>query len=537
MAKITGNVRILPAYKVRYAKMNGENNDIGVPALSDGNNKISPEKSLLAMVKKTGIVCLKYDRAGTATILPYLEKLFKYKDWHKKVMVSTVEIFYKNRTTDQNRLLWGLLQVLSMELYHDNGHTEDLYYEIIDLVAPREEQSRLTGNTLAKRGSQMNTVEFAQVIEWVFNYMMEHGLNMSSPEDIEKYWREWAVWRWSQGVDPLSQTYKDVNEYREKVNYCEACRTFLRYEASTGRYDTSTGKEGNLAHIVSKGSGGADELWNRMHLCSEHHIGVQHQKGWGELVAQYTHLENRVNAARKKAGQLPIDRNVGKVEEDMKPSEPEKIEQKALNNDLSTNEGIKCLYYCESSGDWVISSKDMGSVYTNICEAEQGEVLEAISEQYKLNHIDSVTADRILHEVGVLPFYVQYEKDRVSEAMEGIEIEKQKLSVNIYLWNNIKTNNYWVGPDDNELSADIKMICPANLDAVRLEIARIYEDGGIKAEEADRILLSVFADPIYVKAESAKDSQQDLFKEPETGKDDVPESEPETELDEELDIF
>ena len=444
MAKIIGDVRILPAYKLRYVKMDGDNNDISVPALSDGNNKISPEKSLLAMVKKTGIVCLKYDRAGTATILPYLEKLFKYKDWHKKVMVSTVEIFYKNRTTDQNRLLWGLLQVLSMELYHDNGHTEDLYYEIIDLVAPREEQSRLTGNTLAKRGSQMNTVEFAQVIEWVFNYMMEHGLNMSAPEDIERYWREWANWRWSQGVDPLSQTYKDTNEYREKVNYCEACRTYLRYEASTARYDTSTGKEGNLAHIISKGAGGSDELWNRMHLCSEHHITVQHQKGWGELVAQYTHLESRVNAARKKSGQLPIDRNVGKIEQDMKP-----------------------------------------------CELE---------------------------------------KPPVNEVVETIEQEKQEHIGHSYLWMHSGDGIYWIGKDDFDLSPEIKMICPADLDTVRLEIARIYEEDGIKAENADKVLADIGADPIYVKSESAQDSQKDLFN-------DDPESEPESEPDKELDIF
>ncbi len=451
MAKITGNVRILPAHKVRYVKIDGDSHDIGVPALSDGNNKASPEKSLLAMIKKTGIVCLKYDRAGTNTILPYLEKLFKYKDWNKKTMVSTVEIFYKNRTTDQNRLLWGLLQVLSMELYHDNGHTDDLYYEIIDLVAPRTEQSRLTGNTLAKRGSQMNTVEFAQVIEWVFNYMMEHGLNMSAPEDIERYWREWANWRWSQGVDPLSQTYKDANEYREKVNYCEACRTFLRFEASTSRYDTSTGKEGNLAHIVSKGSGGADELWNRMHLCSEHHIGVQHQKGWGELVARFTHLESRVNAARKKAGQLPIDRNIGKVEEDLTQKRPDK--------------------------DGVID-------VTPLSEIE-------------------------------IPADVE---------------EKQEPTGNSYLWNNSETGEFWIGLDDFEVVRHIHMICNADRDCVRMEIARIYEAGDIKAEIADEILKGVDADPIYVKSESAKDSQQGLF-------DDSPESEPESEPDAELDIF
>ena len=398
MAKIKGNGKIIPVYKIRYAMKDGNPHDLAVrPVVVDG--MIDPEKTALQMANKYGIVVLKFNKRATQTVIPFLRKLFERKNWRDKELVGTIEIFYKKRNNDQNALMWALLQILSMELYHDNGHDEELYYEIVDLVAPRE-QSRMTGNTVPKRGSSLSTVEFAVLIEYVFNYLMEHGVSMSAPEDIEHYWTEWSNWRWTQATDPMSKTYKDANDYRARVNYCEACRTFLNFDPDMGKYITTSGKEGNLAHIVSKGSGGSDELWNRMHLCTEHHIYLQHQQGWAKLVAEYPHLERRINLAREKVGQMPVN----------------KEDAEETYSDMEVEEKQYLWNHLESTSWWIEPRRDdMDPLTVEVCEATQDKVLEVIAKAYNSETIDARMADEILGKVDVVPFYQKYQENMDSQ--------------------------------------------------------------------------------------------------------------------------
>ncbi len=403
MAKIKGNGKIIPVYKIRYAMKDGNPHDLQVrPVVVDG--MIDPEKTALQMANKYGIVVLKFNKRATQTVVPFLRKLFERKNWRDKELVGTIEIFYKKRNNDQNALMWALLQILSMELYHDNGHDEELYYEIVDLVAPRE-QSRMTGRTVPKRGSSLSTVEFAVLIEYVFNYLMEHGVNMSAPEDIEHYWTEWSNWRWSQATDPMSKTYKDANDYRARVNYCEACRTFLNFDPDMEKYVTTSGKEGNLAHIVSKGSGGSDELVNRMHLCTEHHIYLQHQQGWAKLVAEYPHLERRINIARERAGQMPVNK--------------EDAEETYIDMEVKDVEEKKYLWHHPESSSWFIGprSDSMNPLNLEICEATQEKVLEIMAKAYLDKTIQAAEADSVLIDVNVEPFYQKYEK--LAEEQQG----------------------------------------------------------------------------------------------------------------------
>ena len=408
MAKIKGNGRILPVYKLRYIKADGSPFDLSVPVLfqKDGK-KVSAERTALAMAKKWGVVVLKYDRRGAATIFPFLQKLFERNNWREKELVGTVEVFYKRRTNEQNSLLWALLSILSMELYNDNGHTEDLYYELVDLVAPRVE-SRLTGITVPKRGSKLNTVEFARLIEWVFNWLMEHGVSVSSPEDVEHYWTEWANWRWSQSVDPLSATYKDTQDYRARVNYCEACRTFLPYDPDLKKYDTDrTGKEGNLAHIVPKGAGGVDGVENRLHLCTEHHVYLQHQNGWARLLKEFPHLTLRVNAARERAGVAPID----------------------IEDAQNTHQDIKQKKYLwvhpESDSWWIEEQKEWADPLVEmVCEATVENVTEELSLAFERGNIAAKEADNVLKSIGIDPFY---EKSKEVVEGEAVPIEEPEL--------------------------------------------------------------------------------------------------------------
>ena len=61
---------------------------------------------------------------------------------------------------------------------------------------------------------------------------------------------------------------------------------------------------GQLAHISAKGIGGKiederDKPYNWLHLCQACHIGVQHQKGFSELLKIAPHLKNKIKKAQK----------------------------------------------------------------------------------------------------------------------------------------------------------------------------------------------------------------------------------------------
>jgi len=147
----------------------------------------------------------------------------------------------------------------------------------------------------------MTTVQMSQIIEADFRELAMAGLNLENSQGIRHYWVEWYGWRGSQKVDPLSDTYADIEEYRKRVCYCECCLTGL---IGTDQY----GKDiyiGHMAHIVSKGAGGSDELWNRIHLCPKHH-DLSHGESQIELVKLYPHIEWRIKRARERAGAGPL---------------------------------------------------------------------------------------------------------------------------------------------------------------------------------------------------------------------------------------
>ena len=107
-------------------------------------------------------------------------------------------------------------------------------------------------------------------------------------------------WRGQQKVDPV--TFASLSDYDARVRFCEAC--LCRLEQG----------EGQLAHIVSTGAGGdtrpvmvdgekdGHRVWNRIKLCTTHHLWLDHQKGDEELLAEFPHLAWRWNAAREKFG-------------------------------------------------------------------------------------------------------------------------------------------------------------------------------------------------------------------------------------------
>lgn len=282
MAKAKGFARFIPAEAVEYRTERGEIHEVR------GRN-------FLDLIRRYGVLVIKFDKIGADTVVNFVDKLTGKKDWRKKRLEADLQIWYRSRSNEQNRLMWALLSIMSIELYQEHGHEEDLYYEIIDLVSPTS-ISKLTGRKITKRGSQMNTVEFNRAIEFVFRWFGEHGVELSSAEDIRHYWVEWQNWRWSQKTDPLEGTYRSIEDYRARVTYCEACLKALVWDEDTRAYHP--GHEGHIAHIVSRGSGGTDETWNLLHLCANDHLYLQHQNGWKRMVETYPHLEERVKRAQ-----------------------------------------------------------------------------------------------------------------------------------------------------------------------------------------------------------------------------------------------
>jgi len=217
----------------------------------------------------------------------------------------------KKRTLGQNKLYWALVNVLAFETYQQNGWAEYIHEELLSLYAPQVE-SKFTGKTISKRSRHMTTVEFSRLIEGVFCELTSMGLEIDTGEKIRQYWIEWRNWRGKQGVDPLSTTYRDREEYIHRIPFCEAT---LRYLWGTGEQ----GQEahlGSIMHIVSKGSGGADEPWNWLHIGGEPlelmgetadpHIGEQHKHGWSAFLDRYPHLFPKVKAAHDRAGSVLV---------------------------------------------------------------------------------------------------------------------------------------------------------------------------------------------------------------------------------------
>jgi len=189
------------------------------------------------------------------------------------------------------------MSIFSWEIYQQHGWEEELHEELLKLYAPKI-TSKLSGKLVPKRSRKMDTKEFALLIEGLFCELSSLGVDIDASSKIANYWREWQIWRGTQGVDPLSDTYQDIEDYKFKVPFCEACQHTVYATAEGGMKQYV----GNMAHIVSKGAGGSDELWNRMQLCVDDHLGLQHQKGWTEFIVTYPHLKWKVEKAFERAG-------------------------------------------------------------------------------------------------------------------------------------------------------------------------------------------------------------------------------------------
>lgn len=272
--KFKGTAKVVPAVLVKAKFGNGVN----TAAVN------SPED----LMTRKGIIALKMKPEEKKLFLHWVESLKQEEEFPSPEIEVEFRLKGKSRTLSQNSLYWALVNVLAQEVYMENGWEEVIHEEMLEMYAPRI-VSKLHKTSIPKRSKDMDTAEFTRLIEGVFYEINQHGVSMTEPADLDQYWKNYAKIRFKGGVDHGYRDEETLEEYRQRVNFCEACRKYLR--------PGSFGYDGHLAHIVSRGSGGEDDTANVFHLCAEHHLYVQHQKGWGEFLKRFPHLKPKYDIA------------------------------------------------------------------------------------------------------------------------------------------------------------------------------------------------------------------------------------------------
>lgn len=275
--KFSGIARLLPA--------------VGLKIVRDGNIIVSSSDEPFSLMDRKGVVCFKIAPKDARLFKKWVSDTAGRNSPFKIEIELTFIIKGKPRSLDQNRLYWALINILSLEVYGEHGWEEYMHEEILEIYAPRV-KSKLRGSLVPKRSKDMDVGEFVRLIEGVMYEINSNGVTMTEPADISRYWDEYARIRFSDDRDHGYRDGETLEEYRERVNYCEACRKYMRHgEAVYG---------GHIAHIVSRGAGGPDDTRNVLHLCTDDHLHVQHQKGWNEFLRKYPHLEKKVRRAHEK---------------------------------------------------------------------------------------------------------------------------------------------------------------------------------------------------------------------------------------------
>ena len=276
-----------------------------------------------------GYLLLKIGNSYRENLRKVFKKLaeFQKKNDTLKDLEITIEVHYKKRTLNQNRLMWAIYTIEANE--HNGGMEgkkefmvtpEDLYNsDLIDyapkveITIPPEQYNYYATNyrvenafktvnkegktmfykmTLIESTSHFNTKQMAKWIDRQFNRLAQNGVNCTNPAQIYDYWLKWRNFINDQKIE-LYEAIISIDEYRKLNPICEATGVFIQPGL------------GHIAHIKARGMGGNHEIEkdypsNLLHLSQEPHLCVQHQKGWGEFIKKYPHLKNKVEKALKR---------------------------------------------------------------------------------------------------------------------------------------------------------------------------------------------------------------------------------------------
>lgn len=246
-----------------------------------------------SLIEKQGYLVIKADRFSAESLASLFKSVEKKSTWPRVPIEFDIKYARKDRTLDQNRLYWALINILAYEKTGEYGWEDQAHEYVLDTYAPRI-HSKFTGKAEPMRSSHMNTIQFAELIDAVFNELAQLEIPVHHQTDIRSYWAKHMEHKYS--LDSIEVTEKTIEEYRRSQTFCEACTKPLLH--GTDNY------EGNIAHIVSKGAGGSDAAWNLFHFCVHDHLEIQHQNGWEKLIEQYPHIRGKYEHALNKFAEM-----------------------------------------------------------------------------------------------------------------------------------------------------------------------------------------------------------------------------------------
>jgi hypothetical protein len=251
-----------------------------------------------------------------AIALNKLDEIQAKKEELKDIDV-TIEIHYKKRTLDQNNLLWALYSIesneinagmkgtnsqmcSSQELYENDlvayaprikMQVKNDYYDVIRSEYRVEDAKDYNNDTKVitciLTTSKFNTKQMAEWIDRIFNRMAQNGVTVTNPAEIHDYWTKWKMMLNDEKI-VLHDDILTEDQYKSLNPICEACSKFI---------GDGTGQ---ISHIKTRGSGGADRASNYLHLCNACHIGTQHAKGFEYFLKLYPHLSYKILTALKR---------------------------------------------------------------------------------------------------------------------------------------------------------------------------------------------------------------------------------------------
>jgi hypothetical protein len=232
-------------------------------------------KTYATVFESTGGKALRLDPADRQV---YDKILAKATETGKRIRISIQTETAKDNTMKQQGLYFALLGILWKIANHESRNPTqeeklELHEEMKSLHGYRR-PSKLHPEKLVPIGvSESDTEDMGALIDGVYLELWSLDLTLTQQSEARDLWVKY----WELG----GPRWTSVEDFRERSHLCAGC---------------GSGDIIQLAHIRSRGASKAQEMDpnNWLPLCPKCHTGTQHQKGWGEFLKLYPHLEKRV---------------------------------------------------------------------------------------------------------------------------------------------------------------------------------------------------------------------------------------------------
>lgn len=213
----------------------------------------------------------------------------------------TAQFAKSDKTYEQVKTVFALCSLIAeikLKCKPTQYQVKKVYNEMLQMFAPREPDICNPSNTSPLHLSKMSTIQAAQFINSLINYILEY-LGYELTEDLQV------------DLQFLFTEFKENEGFGEfnHIDYAPDGHLYTIdewYENNNVSMASGVGGEDlQIAHIISKGAHPEyrDCTWNWLRLTHYEHNEIQHRKGWKEFLSMFPHLIPRVKTAYDKAGE------------------------------------------------------------------------------------------------------------------------------------------------------------------------------------------------------------------------------------------